>query len=571
MKKFNVFLSSAMNGELDQERILLRFGFQEDLILSEFYDLFAIEDHASSRTIQKAYVEEVINSDLIIFLFCKELRDAVLEEYNTALANDKKFIIYLKNVDDVDSNLSDFIKKEIYKYNPGSFFDPTNLFSKIKEDLKDDIARSYSKELKSIGNKEKDFIKLPASSPKSIYRYFTIDELIRLSKQPDISELSIDQLIALSTLLVEENGNFKGALALLELVLNKDSKNWMAHNNRGLILDSMGLYESSIFSYRKAIEHNPTSDSAYYNLGQSYFKLGNYTKAIDYYKKSLELQPEKENVITQITASFIRLDNAEESLLWAEKAYSLTKNDNTITNLISANLMNGKYDIAQELFGAISEKNPVYKRLNAFILYKSLKYNESIEIINEINSEGLLEYESALTKFYCLVELRKEEDAFEWLCEVEKIFPINPATYNNLAYQFIERFGKSSFATILLKKAVEEDPYLMIAWNNLQYNYAQLNDFENGMIACDEALKINPYDQKSIQNKARLLAETFQFTELMKLYMSKTTGVIGYKTDDNQLNTIIDEAFKKSGLDVQKFEESMKYLFEIGKLLNKDG
>ncbi len=64
MRKLNVFLSSEMTGELDRERDGIRIFFMTDSILKEFFELYAIEEHASPQPIEKAYINEVKNSDL---------------------------------------------------------------------------------------------------------------------------------------------------------------------------------------------------------------------------------------------------------------------------------------------------------------------------------------------------------------------------------------------------------------------------------------------------------------------------------------------------------------------------
>jgi len=84
MKRLNVFLRSAMTGELDQERAALRILFHSDPTLASLVELYAIEDHAGPTSIERAYVDEVTYSDVLILLLNKELRPAVEKEYLTA-------------------------------------------------------------------------------------------------------------------------------------------------------------------------------------------------------------------------------------------------------------------------------------------------------------------------------------------------------------------------------------------------------------------------------------------------------------------------------------------------------
>ena len=83
MRKLNVFLSSAMTGEFDRERDGLRILFQTDSTLKEFFELYTIEAHASPQSIQKAYIDEVKNSDLLILLLDKKGFRPLLAVLNT--------------------------------------------------------------------------------------------------------------------------------------------------------------------------------------------------------------------------------------------------------------------------------------------------------------------------------------------------------------------------------------------------------------------------------------------------------------------------------------------------------
>lgn len=77
MKRLSVFLSSAMTGELDSERDGVRILFDTDQVLKEFFELYVIEEHASPQPIERAFIKEVRQSELLILLLDKQLRDAV--------------------------------------------------------------------------------------------------------------------------------------------------------------------------------------------------------------------------------------------------------------------------------------------------------------------------------------------------------------------------------------------------------------------------------------------------------------------------------------------------------------
>ncbi|GAB6283539.1 MAG: hypothetical protein STSR0008_23140 [Ignavibacterium sp.] len=570
MKKLQAFLSSAMNGELNTERELIRYLFNNDPTLSEFYELFAIEDHASPNDIEKAYCEEVKNSELVIFIFNKQLRDAVLKEYKTARENRRLVFIYLKETDSRENKLKEFISSEIYNFNPGRFIDPQSLCKKIKNDFLNDLLKIYTKEIKLISEQENvEYTRRSSLTPYSTYRFFRLDELLAIGKENEIEYLSVDQLIALSSALVDNNGNYKIGLALIELALIKDPNNWILHNDRGLILETMGLSQAALFSYRKSIELNKTNETAYYNLGGVYFRLAMYEDAIEYYKQSIDYNPKKKNAISQIAACYLRMENSEESLTWAKQAFELQKDEFNIVNIISAYVLNKKYIEALSTLELIDKSTYTYGDIYSFILYKQGKFKEAIKIIDRLYEKGYLEISGAERKFFSLVSLGLEKESFDWFKKIESIYPITAYNYNNLGHMYIEKLGKSEYANYFFKKAIELDQTLLPSWQNLQYNLALLGEFNLSKDVCDETLKIFPYDKKTIQNKIRVLAEMGEFSEMMKFNLEKTIGLVGDDSNQNKIKEIVEQSFKAAGFDMKKIDELFKMFYQLNRLLNK--
>jgi hypothetical protein len=89
-----------MTGELDQERAALRILFHSDPTLASLVELYAIEDHAGPTSIERAYVDEVTYSDVLILLLNKELRPAVEKEYLTAKQSRVRPIVSIRTRQD---------------------------------------------------------------------------------------------------------------------------------------------------------------------------------------------------------------------------------------------------------------------------------------------------------------------------------------------------------------------------------------------------------------------------------------------------------------------------------------
>jgi Flp pilus assembly protein TadD len=427
MRKLQVFLSSAMTGDLDKERELIRFLFKSDNTLKEFYDLYAIEEHSCPREIEVAFCSEVESSDILIFVFNNQLRDAVLKEYETARKSNKITFIYLKHSENKEDGLRTFILGEIYKYNPGSYYDPQELCVKIKNDFIEDLRRNYINRIEINGEKENNvFSSSRTLTPNSVYRYFCADELLKIFNDTQIGKLSSEQFISLSGELVETYGNFKMALALLEYALIKDPQNWILYNNRGLILETMGLDEAALFSYLKVIEFNGNNETISYNLGMIYNRLADFKEAIKYYKLALEFNSKKENAVTNIAVCFLKLKDQIESLNWAKKAYDLNPNEITTINLIYAFTINEDFSAAHDLLGEIDKTTYTYQNVKSYILYKKEDYVSVTKLIDEMYENGYLEQEGVERKLFSLISMGNELESFNGLKKLKRVILLLP-------------------------------------------------------------------------------------------------------------------------------------------------
>lgn len=81
------------------------------------------------------------------------------------------------------------------------------------------------------------------------------------------------------------------ALSALDKAIKVDSKNWLAHSNRGNVLKDLHQYEAALKSYDKTISLQPNYAEVHNNKGNLYQDLGCYEDALESYGRAITLQP----------------------------------------------------------------------------------------------------------------------------------------------------------------------------------------------------------------------------------------------------------------------------------------
>lgn len=561
MRKINTFLSSSMTGELAAERAVIRSLFRENTTLKEFYELYAIEEHASPNAIEQAYVDQVKASEVMILIAGQELREAVEKEFDTARDNRTKVFCYIKNNPTKRSPaLTEFIHNKAYMIHCGHFSDSLELAEKVRSDLLEDLVTPYVREIRAKVS-GKSYATFIASTPSSEYWFFPVDEILKVSQLESVSELDTDQLITMSLVLSEDQGSYKEALLLLEVALMKNPDNWMVYNNRGTLLDIMGLREAAMYSYKKANKVNPNSDTVYYNLGNSLYDLGKYREALDCYKKSIDLKPDKKTALNRISACFIALGEYSQALEWTLKAVQDHPDDIILANLGLCYSLNGQHEKALEGAETIKHNLYLYHKVRTFALFEKKDYSNAISEIDILFNKGKLDYELGIKKFYCLTKLNKREEAIKWIAYMEDNFPINASDYNNIAYTLMTEFGLHELARGLFEKAISQEPKLMQAWNNLQVSYSESALYDQGLKACDQALAIDGYDPKSIKNKLAFLYRQGRLIDALRFTLDRVFRLFGSFDSENEINEQLNTLLEKPEMkNLQKYEEILKLL-----------
>lgn len=347
-----------------------------------------------------------------------------------------------------------------------------------------------------------------------------------MAKNERIRSLEEDQLISLSALLSDEQGDYKNALLLLEVALMKDPQSWIAHNNRGTVLDLMGMQSASLFSYKKAIELNPDCHSAYYNIGRILQDRGQYPEALFYYQKSADVLTNKASAYSRMATCYISLEKPKEALEYSKKAAEHQKDSIVLANLAMSLSMNERYEEALQLCEEFKPSEH-YSNVRSFILYKTEKYLEALSEIDSTLNTGALDYDLAIRKFYCLSGLDRIQEAIQWIEFIEKNYPFHAHDYNNLGYELMTRFRLNDIANALFRKAVQEDPSLMAAWNNLQASLGEQGKLEECLQVCDESLVISPFDKKTLGNKYTVLKRLGKTAEAIGFVMQKGAELFG--------------------------------------------
>jgi tetratricopeptide (TPR) repeat protein len=101
----------------------------------------------------------------------------------------------------------------------------------------------------------------------------------------------VDALGNMAVLLMYQ-GDFEGALEILDRALGIDSTNALNHFNRGVVLGQLGGLDEAAEAYRKALRYDETMASGWINVGHILLDKGEADEALECFEKALALPPQ---------------------------------------------------------------------------------------------------------------------------------------------------------------------------------------------------------------------------------------------------------------------------------------
>ena len=225
--------------------------------------------------------------------------------------------------------------------------------------------------------------------------------------------------------LLDKIEKYKLSLINYQKALDLSPKNYVAHNNMGMVYEKLGNNAEAIEKYNSAIEIDPKKILAYFNIGNTYRNLGKLTDALIYYKKAENLEGENLDIKNNIGITLYDLKKYDESL--KKYNYVLEKDSENFTaniNITTIYRILGKLKKAREstLKALKLNKNKdlegtIYANLAAIELDAG-EYNKSIKYSEKsiaLDPKLFFSYDNACLACQKIGEYSKLNDLFDLL------------------------------------------------------------------------------------------------------------------------------------------------------------
>ena len=210
----------------------------------------------------------------------------------------------------------------------------------------------------------------------------TIEESEKAAKK-SADEAQASKLFAEA--LAEKNP--QKAIELYTEVLELDSSNVGAYNNRANFYAVTSNTSKAMLDYNKAIELDPNYTNTYYNRAILYNRLGQVSKAIEDYNKAIELDPNNTNAYFNRANLYKDLERTQDALEDYNKVIELNPTDANAYKLRAfLNEVLGNKTEALVDYRKYIELNPQNAFVNyrlANILLKAEKYDEALNMVNK--------------------------------------------------------------------------------------------------------------------------------------------------------------------------------------------
>jgi len=121
------------------------------------------------------------------------------------------------------------------------------------------------------------------ADPVKLYK-----EILKYSPNSTRARIQLGTIIAKGETYLN-NKMHDAALEEFKKAIETDPKNYIAHNNIGIIYKKKGDIKKAMEEYEKALELNPDYPLTYNNIGNIHLESGQYDDAIRFYKKAISI------------------------------------------------------------------------------------------------------------------------------------------------------------------------------------------------------------------------------------------------------------------------------------------
>lgn len=365
---------------------------------------------------------------------------------------------------------------------------------------------------------------------------------------------------------------WRNSIELFSHALAVTKDNFVARDNLGMALDSVGRTEEGIEHVKQAIQLAPQAVFPLNNLGWIYARQGKYDEALRLYQAALQLKPDFRQVYNNLGIMYASLERWDEAIQQYQTYLRFDPERADVHYRLGAVLVRvNRLEEAMNHFQTALKYQPEYAEVESQIggVYHRLgQIDAAIE--HYARAVRLApEFAHARVKLGLLFAQRMQfADAKVQLIQAAQIEPTNDAAFYNLAGVY-QAQGQLAEAAAAFGKVVELKPADADARSRLGDIYAQTGQFGLALAQYEEALRLQPDAPRSLGGLALLRAtaptpEVRDVTEAVRL--AERANELTSRKDFQSL-AILDQAYAAAG----RFEDAIKVALEIQSLAQTAG
>ncbi|XP_057507242.1 probable UDP-N-acetylglucosamine--peptide N-acetylglucosaminyltransferase SPINDLY isoform X2 [Actinidia eriantha] len=317
--------------------------------------------------------------------------------------------------------------------------------------------------------------------------------------------------------ILRSRNKFVDALALYEIILEKDCENIEAHIGKGICLQMQNMGRLAFESFAEAIRLDPQNACALTHCGILYKEEGRLVEAAESYQKALKADPSYKPaaeclaiVLTDLGTSLKLAGNTQEGI---KKYYEAIKTDPHYApayynlGVVYSEMM--QYDMALGCYEKAALERPMYAEAycNMGVIYKNRGDLESAIACYERCLAVSPNFEIAKNNMAIALtdlgtKVKLEGDINQGVAYYKKALYYN-WHYADAMYNLGVAYGemlKSDMAIVFYELAFHFNPHCAEACNNLGVIYKDRDNLDKAVECYQLALSIKPNFSQSLNN-----------------------------------------------------------------------